>query len=215
MKIGVFDSGLGGKYVADRLGNIFPGDEIIYVNDRHNLPYGDKTAQQIRQLTALAIQPLLDAGCHAIVIACNSATTNAIAYLRQQFPETFFIGIEPMIKPAAKLTTTGKIAVCATPATLASEGYVRLKDIYATNLEVIEPDCSTWASLIESNRSNEIDVATVGRQLVNQGCDVIVLGCTHYHYLKNRFQAVDSNLKILEPTDAIANRIANQLSKVR
>lgn len=215
MKIGVFDSGLGGKYVAQRLADIFPDDQIIYANDRDNLPYGDKTAAQLRQLTAVAIQPLLDADCQAIVIACNSATTNAIDWLRQKFPDTFFVGIEPMIKPASQLTKTGKIAICATPATLASSNYADLKLKYASGIEVVEPDCSSWATLIENNQADLIDVETTAMQLGDQGCDVIVLGCTHYHYLKNRFQASLPTAIILEPTDAIAERIASQLIKAR
>lgn len=215
MKIGVFDSGLGGKYVADRLSEIFQSDEILYVNDRSNLPYGDKTAKQIQTLTAAAIRPLLNAGCHAIVIACNSATTNAITYLRQQYPDIFFVGIEPMIKPAATLSQTKRIAVCATPATLNSSGYQQLKQLYGQNLEIIEPNCSDWARLIENGQTDKIDVESTAQDIVSQRCDVIVLGCTHYHYLKERFQLAAPGISILEPTDAIASRIANQLSKER
>lgn len=215
MKIGVFDSGRGGKYVADRLQVLFPDDDVHYVNDVTHLPYGEKTATELQQLTDAAIQPLLEDGSDVIVIACNSATTNAIAYLRQNYPATFFVGIEPMIKPAAQLTTTNTIAVCATPATLRSEAYASLKQRYASELTVIEPDCATWASLIEDARADEIDVEATVHQLHSQGCDTVVLGCTHYHYLKDRFQKAAPLLHILEPTDAIASRIAAQITTIR
>lgn len=215
MKIGVFDSGLGGKYVADRLAEIFPQDDIRYVNDVNNLPYGDKTPEQLQQLTEAAIRPLLDANCDAIVIACNSATMNAIHYLRQTYPSFFFIGIEPMLKPAAQYSKTKTIAVCATPATLSSSSYANLKQKYVADYTVIEPDCATWAQIIENKKADTIDVDSLVASLVQQNCDVIVLGCTHYHYLKDRFQAAAPHVTILEPTDAIARRIKDQLIEAR
>ena len=212
MKIGVFDSGRGGKYVADRLTEIFPNDQITYVNDHAHVPYGSRTPDEIRRLTEAAIQPLLQAKNDAIVLACNTATTNAIAYLREVYPETLFVGIEPMVKPAARLTETGVIAVCATPATLTSSNYARLKSLHAKDIEVIEPDCATWAETIELGLSDTIDVAGTIAEVRSKNADVIVLGCTHYHYLKKQFLEAAPDMRILEPTDAIAGHIARSLS---
>ncbi|HET6747512.1 MAG TPA: aspartate/glutamate racemase family protein [Candidatus Saccharimonadales bacterium] len=207
MKIGVFDSGIGGKIVADELQLAFTDDEILYAHDREHVPYGNKSPEEIQQLTLLAITPLINAGCTVIVIACNTASTNAISFLRKTHPRIFFIGLEPMIKPAATQTKSGVIAVCATRATLASESYAILKEMWAKDVRVIEPDCHEWASVIENNRSEEIEVAALVADLRKKRCDVIVLGCTHYHWLKKRFQNANQNMIILEPTDAIRQRI--------
>ena len=207
MKIGVFDSGLGGKFVADDLQTYFPEAQIIYVNDRAHLPYGRRSAPDIQKLTLAAIQPLIQVNCPIIVIACNSATTNAINKLRAAYPQVFFVGLEPMIKPASQATQTNIVAVCATPATLKSANYQQLVKLYGNGLNILQPDCSTWAELIEAGQDHKIDVESLAAELVAAGCDSLVLGCTHYHYLKPRFRAAAPSLMIFEPTAAIAKRI--------
>ena len=208
MRIGIFDSGIGGEAIATALNKLFPSVQIISVNDREHVPYGNRQPNEIIQLTKNAIKPLLDIKCDAIIIACNTATTIAISTLRSEYPDINFIGIEPMVKPAAKITKTKCIAVCATPRTLQSDRYNRLKQIWAPGIEIIEPDCSNWAELIEHDKSNQIDVNSVVKSLLNRGVDVIVLGCTHYHWIKQRIvDAAGPNITILEPTDAIAARI--------
>jgi glutamate racemase len=207
MKIGVFDSGIGGKYIADALTREFPNSIVMFVNDQANVPYGDHTPQAIAALTARAIQPLIYAGCEIIVIACNTATTNAIASLRRAYPKLFFVGLEPMIKPAVALTKTNIIAVCATPATLKSHTYALLKERWATKCTVLEPDCGLWATAIEQGQAGTLKIEHLVASLANKRCDTIVLGCTHYHWLKERFVAADASMTILEPTDAIARRV--------
>jgi glutamate racemase len=209
MLIGVFDSGIGGTAVAQKLIELIPEATVIAVNDHDNVPYGTKSPSEIIRLTDSAIQPLIHQHCDAIVIACNTATTVAISHLRSTYPLFKFIGIEPMVKPAALLTKTGVIAVLATPQTLKSDKYKKLKSTWAPTIQVIEPDCHNWAELIEQDKANEIDVARVVDSLRKQNVDVIVLGCTHYHWLKQRFiDALGTNsIVVLEPSDAIANRI--------
>lgn len=210
MNIGVFDSGIGGEAVANSLRNYFPEAEITVVNDRENLPYGDKTSHQIRLLTDAAIQPLL--GSDVIVIACNSATTAAIEFLRGKYTNQKFIGIEPMIKPALNLTKTRIIGVCATPATLGSNSYRMLKDKYARNYQVVEPDCSNWARMIENNDLNNSEVITVLDEMIANQVDVIVLGCTHYHWIKELIvEYVGSDIQVLEPSEAIGRRVSSLL----
>lgn len=210
MNIGVFDSGIGGEAVANSLRNYFPEAEITVVNDRENLPYGDKTSHQIRLLTDAAIQPLL--GSDVIVIACNSATTAAIEFLRGKYTNQKFIGIEPMIKPALNLTKTRIIGVCATPATLGSNSYRMLKDKYARNYQVVEPDCSNWAQMIENNDLNNSEVITVLDEMIANQVDVIVLGCTHYHWIKELIvEYVGPDIQVLEPSEAIGRRVSSLL----
>ncbi len=210
MKIGVFDSGIGGEKVAYDLQVHFPDAKIITVSDREHLPYGSKSEAEITALTHAAIQPLLSEQCDTIVIACNTATSVALTSLRLTYPEQKFIGIEPMIKPAATMTKTGVICVCATPATLASERYSNLKNTFATDITVIEPNCSTWASLIETS---SLDEELVRQQIIDcldRDSDIIILGCTHYHWIKELIESIAKDRAIvLEPTSAIAARISS------
>lgn len=213
VKIGVFDSGIGGEAVAKRLRHLFPKAKIVSVNDSENVPYGSRSASDVIRLTDAAIQPLLTAKCDAIVIACNTATTNAINHLRTTYPDVHFVGIEPMIKPAASLTKTGTITVLATPSTLKSHRYAELKRQWAAQLTVIEPDCSTWASLIERGEMTRIDVHVAILESLRWNSDVIVLGCTHYHLLKDRIQSTAGpGVRVLEPSDAIGARIDSLLT---
>jgi len=214
VKIGVFDSGIGGLSVARRLEQLFPAAEVIFTNDSENVPYGSRSQSEIVHLTDAALQPLIEARCDAIVIACNTATTNAITELRRRYPDVHFVGIEPMVKPAAKMTKTGVIAVLATPSTLASRRYHELKRQWAPQLTIIEPDCSHWASMIEHDQADTIDIETFIGDLTRQNIDVIVLGCTHYHWLKDRIQkAAGPGVQVLEPSDAIGARLDSLLSK--
>jgi len=213
MKIGVFDSGIGGKAVAARLAELLPEAEIMSVDDHAHVPYGSRSKAEIIELSGRAIQPLIDADCDVIVIACNTATTVAISALRTANPDVPFVGIEPMIKPAAELTKTKTIAVLATPGTLASERYAELKTLWGKNITILEPDCHDWATLIENNQTAAIPLEETLHKMVTQRADVIVLACTHYHYLKQRaIAAVGKKITILEPSDAIARRIKTIVS---
>jgi glutamate racemase len=117
-----------------------------------------------------------------------------------------------MVKPAASMTKSNVIAVLATPRTLQSDRYNELKQTWAKNVTVLEPDCHNWAKLIEDGNSRDIQVEATVAGLIEQHVDVIVLGCTHYHLIKERIvDAADDNVTVLEPTDAIANRIKSLL----
>jgi len=212
MKLGVFDSGIGGEAVAAALRKTFPVAEILTVNDRKNVPYGDKTNDEIIRLTDTAIQPLLAAQCDVIILACNSATASAISTLRSQYPSQKFIGIEPMIKPAAGQTKTKTIAVFATPATLASTRYKTLVRTYGQDLTIIEPDCSTWAFMIENNAINHQEIEQTVRDVCARSADVIVLGCTHYHWIKELVVEIAAGQAVvLEPSEAIGLRVKKLL----
>ncbi len=212
MRIGVFDSGIGGEAVASSLRIAFPDGEILTASDKEHVPYGSRPVEEIRRLTDTALGPLLAARCDVIVIACNTATAVAIEWLRERYPMQKFIGLEPMLKPAAALTKSGVIAVCATPATLASEHYAEAKQRHAASLQVIEPDCSDWAELIEANQMNRDHIEDVANECVTAGADVIVLGCTHYHWIKGEIiETVGPKVTVLEPTEAIARRVRELL----
>jgi glutamate racemase len=214
MKLGVFDSGIGGEAVAAALQITFPAAEIIVVNDRTHVPYGDKSADEVINLTDIAIQPLLSAKCDVVILACNTATAAAIETLRDRYPTQKFIGIEPMIKTAARITKSGTIAVCATPATLQSDRYHQLVEKFGEKLNITQPDCRNWAYMIENNQINHTEIQRVITAACDQGADVIVLGCTHYHWIKEFItEVVAGRATILEPSEAIGRRVATLLAK--
>lgn len=213
MKLGIFDSGIGGEAMALALKSAFPHADITTVNDKKHVPYGDRTANEVIRLTEAAVQPLLRSGCDVIIIACNTATSIAIETLRKNYPRQKFIGIEPMIKTAAQLTKSSTIAVCATPATLVSDRYRQLLVTHAQHLRVIEPDCSEWAYMIERSQLHEQHIISVIDDVLKQGADVIVLGCTHYHWIKDRVLAlVPPSVHVIEPSEAIVARVRQLLT---
>lgn len=213
MKLGVFDSGIGGEAVAAALQVTFPQAEMLVVNDKANVPYGSKSVDEVARLTDAAIQPLLKAGCDVIILACNTATAAAIETLRDRYSNQKFIGIEPMIKTAAALTKTNTIAICATPATLASQRYHQLVESHGAHLSIFEPDCSDWAYLIENNQLNRSHIEDVINNALARGADVVVLGCTHYHWIKKDVISISQGRAIvLEPSEAIGRRVASLLN---
>ena len=213
MRLGVFDSGIGGKAIAESLKLSFPDADIITVDDRKNVPYGNKTNKEIINLTDKTVQPLLKQACDVIIIACNTATAVAIDSLRAKYPNQKFIGIEPMIKTASSLSSTRKIAVFATPATLNSQRYKKLVNKYAKNLEILEPDVSDWALMIEKNQINYESIRKVVEKVCQNGVDVIVLGCTHYHWIKNSIiEMASQRARVIEPSEAIGKRVKNLLN---
>jgi glutamate racemase len=215
MKLGVFDSGIGGEAVAAALRVTYPEAAIITVNDQAHVPYGNKTPSEVLSLTEAALQPLLTSECDVIILACNTATALAIEPLRQRYPQQKFIGIEPMIKTAATLTKTGTIAVCATPATIKSDRYHELIKKYGADLTTIEPDCSTWAYMIENNQINHHVIEQTITEMCDQGADVIVLGCTHYHWIKDTIiEYANGRAQVIEPSEAIGRRVQQLLAKV-
>lgn len=214
MKLGIFDSGIGGEAVAAALQATFPAVEIQTVNDRAHVPYGDKSPEEVIRLTDAAIQPLLQDHCDVIVLACNTATALAIETLRARYPRQRFIGIEPMIKTAASRTRSQIVTVCATPATLASDRYHHLIHTYGAHLDILEPDCSQWAYMIENNQLNRSHIDEVIDDVCARGADVIVLGCTHYHWIKDLITEIAAGrAEVLEPSEAIGRRIVSLLGK--
>lgn len=210
--IGVFDSGRGGQSVAEAVKRAFPDDHVVFREDSGNLPYGNKTPEQLLGIVTPILQEMTGQGCDVIVIACNTVTTTLITQLREHISVPL-IGIEPMVKPAAKQTKSGIIAVCATPTTLGSSRYTWLKDTYAKAVTVLEPDCSDWAAMIEAN---DVDKEKVERRIsdvLDAGADVIVLGCTHYHWIEQDMQRLaQGRAAIIQPESAIIQQLQRVLS---
>lgn len=211
--VGVFDSGVGGLSVAHAIQKAMPNISVHYVHDKEHVPYGDKTPEQLLEFVTPILQQLVKDGCECIVIACNTVTTTIITQLRATISVPL-IGIEPMIKPAAQHTKTGVIAVCATPATLASNRYQYLKQTYAGDKTVIEPDCSRWSYMIEHNHIEDDFIAHQIEAVCDAGADVIVLGCTHYHWIEAKIQALArGRAHVIQPESAIIRQLQRILRK--
>lgn len=213
-KIGVFDSGVGGESVAKAIAKALPEHEVIYRDDKSNIPYGAKTHDELYSLSLPILNKLSMDGCDVIVVACNTVTTTIIERLRNSLLVPL-IGMEPMVKTAAELTQSGVIAVCATPATLKSKRYAWLKETYAKNVNVIEPDCSDWAQMIENNLLDRNKLSDRIKYVCEQGSDVIVLGCTHYHWIENDIQIIANQYgaNVIQPEAPVIQQLKRILAK--
>jgi glutamate racemase len=213
MTIGVFDSGIGGKSVANAIEQALPEHTVIFRDDSAHLPYGTKTIQEIRGYVTPILQEM-STTCNVIVVACNTVSTNLIQELRKVVPVPL-IATEPMVKSAVERTKSKIVAVCATPRTLESPRYTELKERYAAGVTVLEPDCSEWTSLIEANQMNQERIDKEVNDICNAGVDVIVLGCTHYHWIEEQItQAAKGRAEVLQPEPAIIEQLKRVLAQL-
>lgn len=207
MKIGVFDSGVGGLSFVAKLQERYPLAQIIYKEDGKNLPYGDKSSDELLRLTLPIFREFEDGECDVVLVACNTVTTTIISKLRAELSIPL-VGVEPMIKPASIMTKTKNIAVCATKATLASDRYRSLKNEFAEGINVYEPDCNNWAFMIENNRQDELNLSEMINLLKHNNVDVIVLGCTHYHWIEREIRELAGpSIKVIQPIEPVLNRL--------
>jgi glutamate racemase len=213
VKIGVFDSGVGGLSVANAIRKELPDLEIVLKEDKQHLPYGSRAIEEIHGFITPIFQEFIDEDCELVVVACNTVTTNLIGQLREEF-DVPMVGMEPMIKPAAERTKSGIIAVCATPRTLASERYGWLKQEFAQGIEVLEPDCSDWALMIENNRIEREKVAKTIEDVIDQGADEIVLGCTHYHWIEQLIKEIaNARAEVIQPEKPAIEQLKRVLAQ--
>lgn len=213
MKIGVFDSGVGGQSVADAIQTAMPELEIVVREDREHVPYGSRQPEEILGFVIPIFQSMVDEGCQVIVVACNTVTTTLISQLREKFT-TPLVAIEPMVKPAAEMTKSKIIAVCATPATLASKRYDWLKQTYAEGVTVLEPDCSDWAYMVEQKEIDQEKIKVRIDEVLDQGADIIVLACTHYHWIEKEVRELaQGRAEIIQPIEAIIRQLKRVLAQ--
>lgn len=205
-RIGIFDSGVGGVIFAKKLKHAYPELQIKIIRDTKNGSYSEKTPRSIKKLTEYVIQPLLRADL--VVIACNTATTHALDYLRLKQPGLTFIGFEPALKTAALRTKSGKIAVLATPSVIKSSRYLKLKQLYGKYMTIFEPSLPTLMKQIETSTVSWPKLEALLTNLINQKVDVIVSGCTHYDLIVPKIQRIlGSNVTVLDSTQTAFNRL--------
>lgn len=208
--IGIFDSGIGGISIMREIVALLPSEPIIYLADSKNAPYGERSREEIIQLCEKNVDFLLKHNCKLIVVACNTATTNAIKYLREKYAVPF-VGIEPAIKPAALNSTTRKIGVLATKGTLSSELFHETVLKYASQSQIIEVIGSGLVERIEAGDFDSEELLHLLRKylvpLIEKNIDYLVLGCSHYPFLTPLLREIlPSSVSIIDSGLAVAKQ---------
>lgn len=212
--IGVFDSGLGGLWILKYLEQELPDYNFIYYADQANLPYGSHTPDEILKFSEKITDFLIAKDCVLVVIACNTATSSSIAYLRDKYPIPF-VGIEPAVKPASENSKTGHIGVLATKVTALGQKLEDNIEKFARNVEVHKVVGYGLVELVEEGKADTDEAESLLRTyilpLMEKDIDQLVLGCTHYAFLLNRIKKiVGDKVNIVDPAPAVVKR-AKQL----
>jgi glutamate racemase len=216
--IGVFDSGLGGISVWQALHDALPYESLVYLGDGARCPYGSRSREEVKQYTEEAVERLLDEGCKMVVVACNTATAVAIASLREKYPAIPFVGLEPAVKPATLTTKSGVIGVLATKRSLEGDHFRRAEAKYGGEVKILKAVGEGFVEVVESNEEyapqTEALVRKAVEPLVAGGADKIVLGCTHYPFLREVIACVAGDgVEIIDSSEAVARRVAALLDE--
>jgi glutamate racemase len=215
--IGIFDSGVGGLTVAREVCRALPSEAVLYVADTEHCPYGDKPLEEVRE-RALAIGRWLQAeGAKAVVVACNTASGAALEQLREELAIPV-VGLEPAVKTGAAVTRNGKVGVMATSGTLRSERFARLLKNHAQGIEVRAQPCPGLADLIEDGHLDDPALHAMlerfAAPLVAAGVDTVVLGCTHYPFVREPIaRALGPSVQLVDSAPAIARRVRQVLAE--
>ena len=216
--IGVFDSGVGGLSITKCIAAQLPHENIIYIADSLHAPYGEKSVDFIIQRVNTIAKLLIAKGVKAIVIACNTATVNAIEQLRAQV-NIPIIGVEPAIKPAAKQSISKKIAILATQATSGNQRFKDLIDLHHNGAQVLIQPCPGLVEFIEQGKQHSPACNALLRQyiepLVNQGIDTLVLGCTHYPFVQHQISVIAGpQVSIIETAAPVTLQLRKKLAEM-
>ncbi|MCB0443302.1 MAG: glutamate racemase [Flavobacterium sp.] len=214
--IGLFDSGIGGTSIWKEIHNLLPNENTIYLADSKNAPYGLKSKEEIVALSKKNTEFLLNQNAKLIVVACNTATTNAIKELRASY-DVPFIGIEPAIKPAANKSETHTIGILATKGTLSSELFNQNVMNYP-NTKIIEQVGNGLVQLIEEGNIESVEMTsllkTYLKPMMEANIDYLVLGCSHYPYLIPQIKKIiPKHIKIIDSGEAVARQTKNILTQ--
>ena len=213
--LGFFDSGVGGTSVWKEVVHLLPHENTIYLADSKNAPYGVKTAQEIIDLSVKNTEYLLSKNCKLIAVPCNTATTNAIDYLRSRY-DVPFIGIEPAIKPAALHSDTKKIGILATKGTLSSKLFKTTQEKFTQDIDTIEVVGTGIVELIEAGKMDSVEMRQLLEKIIEplqvSGIDYLVLGCSHYPYIKHLLaEMLPEKVRIIDSGTAVARQTLSVL----
>ena len=217
--IGIYDSGFGGLSVWRELYRALPHESLVYLGDGKNCPYGSKPQEQILQYAYESVEKLLERGCKMIVVACNTATAVAIKYLRETYPDVPFVGLEPAVKPACLTTKSGVVGVVATERSLQGEKFLSTLARYGEGVEVIKAVGRGFVEAVEADAESEEQTESIVREIiepiVESGADVIVLGCTHYPFLRGVIDKVigDRAVRVIDSGEAVEKRVESLLDE--
>ncbi len=215
----MFDSGVGGLSVLAEVRRIMPNEDVLYVADQAWVPYGERALDEVRGRVVDIARRLIESGAEAVVVACNSASAAALHHLRETFPETPFVGMEPAVKPAALESRTGVVGVLATRATFQGELFASVVDRHANGAVVIAEPAQRLVAWVESGADDGSGAGELDRivgSMIERGVDTIVLGCTHYSFLRPEIASVAGNsVSIIDPAPAVARQVERVLSADR
>ncbi len=214
--IGVFDSGVGGLTVFRAIRELMPSQPVIYLADQANVPYGVRQLEEVRGFAKEITTYLISQGAKLIVVACNTASVASLKYLRQEFPEIPFVGMEPAVKPAAERTHTGVVGVLATYATFQGEVYASVVERFAQGVTLLQDPCLGLVSLIEKGDLSGDDtrklLEKVLKPMLEKNIDTIVLGCTHYPFVIPLIkEIVGPSINVIDPAPAVARQVQRLL----
>lgn len=215
--IGIFDSGLGGLTVVKEVMNHLPYESIIYFGDTARVPYGNKSKQTVTKFSAQIIRFLESKGVKAIIIACNTVSSNSIEDLRGMFPHIHIEGVvEPGVKMALEKTQTGRIGIIGTEATIRSNKYPSLIQESNPKTRVFSRPCPLFVPLVEDNWGLHPVTRMIAQEylvpLLNEGIDTLILGCTHYPILSHVIQdVVGKDITLVNPAQEAAYKIGEVL----
>lgn len=218
MPIGVFDSGVGGLSVLKAIRQELPDEALIFLADQANVPYGVQSLEIVRCFSEASTRFLLRQNAKAVVLACNTASAAALNWLRQEFKDIPFIGMEPAVKPAAETTRSGVVGVLATPATFQGALYTSVVERFAKGVRLLQNTCPGLVSQIEAG---ELDSPTTRRILKDalaamllEGVDTIVLGCTHYPLVIPLIEEIaGKGVRVIDPAPAVAKQLRRVLEQ--
>ena len=217
--IGIFDSGMGGLTVWKEVVKALPEESVIYYGDGANCPYGGKSQEELINLSEEIVKFFVEKGVKLIVVACNTATAGAIAYLREHY-DIPFVGMEPAVKPAAQHSKSGIIAILATASTLKGRLFQETSERFAGDVTILSSIGEGFVELIESGREDSPEAEEAVRRtvepLLEQGADHLVLGCTHYPFLEGALRKTigKRNVLLVNPAPAIAGRVKEVLQDI-
>jgi glutamate racemase len=216
--IGIFDSGVGGLSVWREVARQLPHEHTLYLADQAHVPYGSRRLAEVRELSEGITRFLLGQGAKLVVIACNTASAVALHYLRRTFPDVPFVGMEPAVKPAAERTHNGVVGVIATPATFQGELFASLVERYASDVQVVTRICPGLVDAVEAGRLDDAETEALLRDyltpLIEAGADQLVLGCTHYPFLRPVIErVVGKDVAVIDPAPAVARQVGRVLAR--
>ena len=219
--IGVFDSGVGGLSVVAQIRLLMPQADLTYVADRARAPYGTKSLSDVKEMSLEIADVLIRRGATTLVVACNTASAAALETIRNQFPATPVVGMEPAVKPAASTSANGVIGVFATAATFQGQLFEAVVSQYATGVRVVTAACPGWVNMVERGSvvgaAVESSIRTAVQPVLDEGADTLVLGCTHFSFLKPAIvNVVGPSIRVIDPAPAVAiqtSRVAEDVGK--